>query len=181
MAISTISGSVTVQFNCTAQQNLPASSLQLQPAANSNTVGKKQAFKTGTGVNQATDAFLQFVTIAPSGSATVSLQALTDILQYTGLVLTKLKSIQLWLLSIADDATNGTNCSSVTVGNAASNPHPLFMTSGTMTFPLLNGQAIGTPFPIAAGIPVTGSQLNIFIQNNDGANSACVLLVGFGN
>jgi len=181
MALSSISGNLTLGFGCTPVKNMPASGLQLPGASNNPVIQKKQQFKTGTGAGQATEAFLFFVTISGGGSASFSLLSLTDLLQFTGIQLSRLNGIMLWLLSPTDDNINGTLATSVTVGNASPNPHALFLDSPSYTFTLQNGQAIASFRPDAAAWPVTAGAQNVKIVNNDGARSASVLVAGFGS
>lgn len=181
MALNSASGFFQTVVNFTATQNLPASSLNYPPYGLQTQQGKKVSFSTGGnipgGINE---IFLLYVTIAPGGSATINLQNLQDILGNQGVVLVRLKMIELELVAVADDATNGTNASSVTVGNAGSNPHGLFLDSATGTFTLQNGQPIGSGRPDAAGYLVSGAANQVKFSNNDGVNSATVRVMLFG-
>ena len=181
MALSSVSGFMQSLMSWSAGQNLPASSLNLPQASSASQQGKRASFTTGGNTpGGANEVFLFFVTIAPSGSATFSLQNLTDVMQYTNILLVRLKGIWFWLLSAKDDATNGTAASAVTIGNASVSPNGLFLGSPTSTFVLSNSEDIQWKRPNAAGIAVTAGTQNIKIVNNDAVNSACVLVAGFG-
>ncbi len=181
MALSSLTGNALMSLKWNAQQNLPSSGFNLPPVGNTSAFNKNISYSTGGNVANGANEFCGFFqTVAPSGTATINLQNLTDILQYPSIALVRMKSILLWLLAVADDSTNGTACSSVTIGNAASNANPLFMTVATSTFPLGNGDAICYATGSAAGITVDASHLNIKIANNDVAVAACVLVGIFG-
>lgn len=124
-------------------------------------------------------SFLQV--IAPSGSATINLVSITNILQQFGLPLARVKGYKVRLLAQsgngAVDSVNGTACSSVTVGNAGTNPNALEMSNVTYTYNLGNGGSHQHFDPSAVGFSlVTGAACNIKVQNNDGVNSAAFQL-----
>lgn len=119
------------------------------------------------------------ISIAASGNTTVALNSLTDMLLQAGVSLARVKGYRVQLLSVADDSVNGTACSSVTVGNAASTPFPFILNTATTTFNLGNGEYTEWATPSAAGI-VVGTAINIKLLNNDGSNAAAVQLTLLG-
>jgi len=182
MALSSCSGFLQLALSWAVAQNAPASSLNLNPSGQTNKISAKINFKTGGPIPGGTNEFfLQFVTIAPGGSATINLQNVTDVLGFTGIVLARLKELFIWLLSPTNDATNGTNASSVTVGNAPAAPFQPYGMNAGGTFTLNNSQPIGSGDPGAVGQVVNAGAQNIKLVNNDLVNSACVLLAGFGS
>ena len=114
------------------------------------------------------------VTIAGGGSTTIDLTSLTDILGQTGVSLARYKGILFRLLSVADDATNGTACSGVTIGNNAANDINNWYGGATGTLTLGNGEHTQWASPSAAGKVVDGTHKIIKIANNDGAVTAAV-------
>lgn len=121
------------------------------------------------------DSLASFI-LSLAGGATVDidLQALTDVANRTGHSLARFKYIEFWLLGTADDATNGTACSGVTIGNAASNAHQLFLGSDTHTFTLGNGEFVIWATRSAAGKVVDGSNKAVKVLNNDGSVAAAL-------
>ena len=139
---------------------------------------------TGTGAGKAQVVMSQLRTLAASGTETFNINngSLEDTL---GLPLTiaKVKQVFFWLLSTTDDSVNGTNCTSIKIGDAA---FPAF--KGVAGFfdgtnPVLrcfNGGwvAFGTP---TAGVAVAaGVSDQIKVVNEDAVNAAAyyVFLIG---
>ena len=181
MAIGSVGGYIAHIVNWSVANNAPASSLSLPSTQNSGQTTKKISFVTGGNIARGANEFASFFnTITAGGSLTINLQSLTDILGFTGIVLLRVKGYRLWLLSVADDATNGTVASSVTIGNAGANPFPFELGAGSQTRTLQNGDSISYETGSAAGLAVSAGALNVKIQNNDGGNAACVLFDIFG-
>lgn len=122
------------------------------------------------------DSLASFIQSVPAaGTATIDLQALTDVLERSSHSFARLKYVEFRLLSVEDDATNGTACSGVTIGDAGSNPNKLFFTAAAdMTCDLGNSDFIIWGTKRAAGNTVGGSTKNVLITNNDGAVAAKV-------
>lgn len=130
-------------------------------------------------------------TIAASGSTTIDLTSVTDLAGSTA-TFARLKAWRIHLLKAtetAPDGTAGTACSSILVGNAASNAHLLGLSV------VLNGASGGSPLPAktinnggcwsdsddsAAGLVVDSSHKNVKILNNDSGVSAQVLVCFIG-
>ncbi len=173
MAVSALSGFAQVAMNWNLQENLPASGLNLPAVQNSSAFNFKIPYSTGGNVANGANEFIgMFQAIAASGSATIDLTNLTDILQYTAVNLARFKGILFCLLSPTQDTTNGTLASSVTIGNAASNANLMFMNSTTPTFKLNNGDFIEYATGIAAGIVVDSTHKSLKILNNDAVLAA---------
>lgn len=150
--------------------------------SNSGSISKTVAVAstTANAVAGGGDQFISYIlTIAASGTSTVDLTALTNILQQSA-TLARIKGVVLRLLSTTDDATNGTNCSNVTIGNAASNAQKLFLDAATDTFTMKNGGCLSYADPSAAGFVVDASNKNLKIVNNDSSNAAAFQLTVFG-
>lgn len=118
------------------------------------------------------------VTIAGGGNTTLDVSALTNILGASA-TMARLKGWQFRLLSTEDDATNGTNCSGVTIGNAAANQQSLNMATNNV-FTLYNGDFQMYGGPRTAGFTVDASNRNIFINNDDANNSAAIQITLVG-
>lgn len=178
--LSTLSGSMKFQFNYNVGVNGPSSSISFPQTSNNNTITASTTYLLGgnvlSGINEVA---VVIQAVAASGTATINLNALTDVVGLAA-VLVRLKSYLFWLLTAADDATNGTSCSSVTVGAAVSNPCTLGMGGTSPTF-TLNGGSAGTGDKWgyctgqAGGITVSGTVKNVLITNNDSVNAAAVL------
>lgn len=182
MALDSLTSQLSVSMNWTAQKNI-AGSTDYSPNQNNTTITKKSSVGTAA-ANAAVgggDELASWVqTIAGGGTATVDLSSLTNILQTTAISLARVKGIMIRLLSTTDDATNGTACTHIVVGNAASNAWTSqsggrgWLTSSTHTFDIGNGGAVAFLFPTAAGVLVDGTHKNILITNGDGSVSAKV-------
>src|SRR6185312_8003502 len=109
--------------NYNASFNGPSSGLNFPPISLNNTINAKASHTLGSGVNGINEEAVNILTIAASGSATLNLQSLTDVLGVASVVLTKLKKYLFWLLTAQDDSVNGTPCSSVVIQGGASNPN----------------------------------------------------------
>lgn len=178
--ISNLSGNVGDSIGWSASNNITAQ----QPIGQGDNVATNYNFGTQAANNAVGGAdevvsFLQV--IAAGGSATVNLLSITNIMQQAGVALARVKAYKIRLLANsgkgAVDAVNGTACSSITVGNAGSNPNTLEFGTGNPTFTFtVNKGGVHQHFdPTAAGFTlVTPSAKNILITNNDGANAAAV-------
>ncbi len=78
------------------------------------------------------------------------------------------------LLSVTDDPINGTACSGITIGNAASNAFLFNAWTATKTENLGNGEGMAFATPLAAGYTVGGSNENVKLVNNDGGVGAAI-------
>lgn len=178
-AFSSYTGSFTLTVSDSPQAAAPNSALPFGTPANSTTMPLKSSYVIGgnvvKGVNEVASNVL---TISASGSATLNLQSLTDMLGTTGVVLVRLKRYVFWLLSANDDATAGTACSAVVIGGG-SNPCLLGMggTTPTMT---LNGNTSDSgdkwcyASTTATGITVGGSSMNVLCTNSDSSHTAAL-------
>lgn len=182
--ISTLSGSISDTLRWSASNSIVAQ----QPLTQGDNVQTSYTFGTANANNKSggADELVSFLqVIAPGGSATVNLQSVTNILQQVGVALARVKGYKIRLLAVsgngAVDTVNGTACSSITVGNAASSPNALEMGAGTQTYNVNNGGSHQHFDPSAAGFAVvTASARNVLITNNDGVNSAAVQLTLIG-
>src|SRR5215510_15328812 len=174
MPIDVLNASLKASVSWNAQKTMTG--IDYQPSVNASSFGSTRSVSTSLastaagGGNQVI-SFIQ--SIAGGANVTVDLQAVANIF---GVVasLARLKGILFRLLSAADDATNGTAASQVTIGNAATNPHALYMGAGTHTTVLKNGEFICWGTSQAAGLLVSGTAKAVLITNNDGAVAAKV-------
>ena len=127
------------------------------------------------------DEFISFVqTVNASSSVTIDLTALTDILKQSSVSLARVKFMMFRLLSAADDATNGTAASSITVGNNASNDFLGWLAGTTPTFSVSNGGCVLFSEPSAGGKTVDGTHKILKITNNDAGVAAKVQITIVG-
>lgn len=127
------------------------------------------------------DQMLQALfSITAAGTTVLDFTTFTDVLSRTGGSFARIKYVEFWLLSTADDATNGTACSSVTCGNTASNQQLLFLGAAAHTFVVKNGDIICYSNRSAAGLTVDGTHKSFLVTNNDGANAAALQITVVG-
>lgn len=178
-ALDSLNLSFTPNLTWTASANKTGAAYQ--PVSNTLTLSTPVISLKNSIANNAvggSDLVLsQIFTAAASGTASIDLSTFTDVLGRTGGAFVRMKFIFFWLLSVADDASNGTNCSSVAIGNAAANQNTLYMGAATHTTVLNNGDFIAWGTRQAAGKTVDGTHKSVLITNNDGSN-AMALLVG---
>jgi hypothetical protein len=178
VAIASVSATFSMGVSYQAQGAAPGS--QYQPTTAQGNPKKNIAFKTGTTTSgQINEVASAIFTIAGSGTHTVDLQSLLDVLGQT-VVLVRVKGLLFQLLSTADDSVNGTACSGVTIGAAGSDPFVGFLGGTNPTLTLGNGEALGWLSPSANGLPITSSTENVLITNNDGTNPAAVQVTVLG-
>lgn len=181
MAIDTLSGSMRASLSWTAQEQLTGQ--DYQPLSNPGNLQKTYSFTSTqeNNTNTGADELISYlVTVAAGGNTTIDLTALTNVLQQANVSLTRIKGYMLRLLSVADDSVNGTNCSSVQVGNAAANQNNLNLGANS-TFELLNGFVQSCFGPSTVGLAlVAANAKDLFIENNDAniAGKVQVSLVG---
>ena len=176
--ITTLSGSISDGFRWTASNNITAQ----QPLTQGDSVQTNYIFGTSIASSSSggADEIVSFLqVIAPSGSATINLQSITNILQQVGIALARVKGYKIRLLAAsgrgAVDAVNGTACSSIQVGNAGSNPHRLELGADAHTYRINNGGSHQHFDHSAAGFAVvTATARNVLITNNDAAVAAAV-------
>lgn len=117
-------------------------------------------------------AHVQEYTIAGAGTATIDLKVLDLIDERTAQALTAYKFLFFWLLPTAK---GGTAASGVTIGNATTNAHQLFLGGDTMTFQLDNDGWIMNKVGVSAGKVVDATNKSVLITNNDAGVAAHVL------
>lgn len=170
MAIGTLDGHLKMELQISAQQSLTGT--DYSPLSNNSTITKKADFGTdaANAAAEGADQVISFVqSVAAGGNTTIDLQAVTNILQQSAQSFTRIKQLLFRLLSVADDATNGTNASSVSIGNGGANGTSLFMGNSAQTFTIPNGGAVGYLGNQTAGLGVNATTKDLFILNNDGA------------
>jgi hypothetical protein len=178
VAIANVSATFSMGVSYQCQSN--PTGAQYQPTTAQGNPKKNIGFKNGTTASaqiNELDSFIQ--DIIASGTATINLQSLVDVVGQTT-TLVRVKGLLFQLLSSTDDPTKGTNCSGVTIGNAGTHPFVGFLGGTSQTFTLGNGEALGWLSPSANGLAVTSTAENILITNNDGSNAAAVQITILG-
>lgn len=180
MALDALTASLQTSFAYNAQKNGPSSGLNFPPNGLQNSINIKTAYTVGGNLAGAiNEVVAEILSIAASGSATINLQSLTDVLNLGTVVLVRLKEYLFVLLNATQDSINGTACTQVTIGNAGTNPNPLDFGAATNTKLLTNGDQCSYATASAGGITVSGTALNVLVTNND-ASHAAALLACFG-
>ena len=182
--ISTLGGSIGDSIRWNASNNI----LAQNPISQGDSISTSFEFSTDAANNAVggADELVSFLqSIAPGGSATVDLKSITNILQQAGVALSRIKGYKVRLLAAsgrgAVDSTNGTACSSITVGNAGSNPNTLELGGTNPTFTINSGGSHQHFDPSAAGFAaVTHTAKNVLITNNDGLVAAAVQVTLIG-
>ena len=182
--ITTLNGSISDSLRWSASNDI----LGQQPLTQGDNVATTYNFGTGfaTTASGGADELASFLqVIAPGGSATINLQSITNILQQVGIALARLKGYKIRLLAAsgrgAIDSVNGTTCSSIQIGNAASNVNRLEMGADAHTYRINNGGSHQHFDPSAAGfVAVTTTTRNILITNNDASIAAAVQVTLIG-
>jgi hypothetical protein len=161
-----------------------AAASSLGALSNGATVSVKNAVGTSSGnaaVGGGDEAAAFLTTISASGDASINLTSLTDILGTSAVSLARVKDLSVNLLSEAQDATYGTNCTSITLGDSGTDDWVTQSHGGglgaTSTFDLPNGGNLAASFPTAAGNVVDGTHKYLYVVNNDASNAAKVLTV----
>lgn len=186
MALDSLTSNLLVQLGWNATKNVVGS--DYTPNTNQSTV--KKALSIGTAVADAAagggDELVSFVqTIAASGSASIDLTSLTDILGATGVSLARVKAIVIRLLSATDDTTIGTAAASVTIDNTVTNALSSQSNSGWFSnaaegaangskFAIPNGGVLAFGTPAAAGVLVDPTHKVVKVTNNDAGLAAKV-------
>src|SRR5438067_880364 len=134
MSISSVTATFSVGVSYQAQGAAPGS--QYQPTTARGNPKKNVAFTTGTSAAaKVNELASKIFSVAAGATATIDLRSLLDVLGQT-VTLVRVKGLLFQLLSTADDPVNGTACGGVTVGNAGSSPHALFLGATTHTLVL---------------------------------------------
>ena len=181
-------GSLSGAFSDSVRWSASNSIVAQQPLFQSDNVQTDYNFGTANANNKSggADELVSFLqVIGPGGSATINLQSITNILQQVGIALARVKGYKMRLLAAsgngAIDAVNGTACSSITVGNAASNTNTLEMGAAAHTYTINSGGSHQHFDPSAAGFSlVTGVARNVLVTNNDGIVAAAVQITLMG-
>ncbi len=203
MALSTLAGTINSIFQWTA--TLARTGLNYAPVTVPDNFAKAMKFGTAAanaaltnGIAGADEVVSKIYVITSSGNASIDLTSLTDVVGQTAITLARIKGICIRLLSVADDATNGTAATSVTIDNTVTNA--LHAQSHSGWFDNANeglatggmGDATGSKItipsggmllyalPNAAGVVVDSTHKIIKVVNNDGGVSAAVQVTLIG-
>ncbi len=181
MPLDSLTSSISAGLTIDARKNITGA--DYQPIQNNTTITKRVALGTAVanGVAGGADSLVSFIqSIAASGTATIDLRALTDILNQGAQVWARLKGLLIRLLSVADDATNGTAATQVVIGNAAMNANTLFLGAAAHTIVLKNGCFVAWGDPGAAGNTVSAAAKDVLITNSDAGVAAKVQFSAVG-
>jgi hypothetical protein len=192
MALSAVTGT-SLKIVAVLNPQLNLTGTDYQPNVNQSIVSKAIAFVLGGNVALGINQIVSVVTtIAASGSLSIDLTALTNLLQQASVNLARVKAIILRVLSVADDATNGTAAVGVTVDNTVANALSSQANSGWFNnaaegagagsrFCIPNGAILVFATPSAAGVLVDGTHKIIKLTNLDGAVTVAVQYTIFGS
>lgn len=187
--ITSLVASLQATFSATGNQTLANSFTALPQVSNGVNFSKKSNYPTTgtTSANEANQCSCTLYSISASSSTTIDLSAaVTNIVNSSTSTFARIKSIMIQLLSTTDDSVNGTACTSITVGDAASNQWISQSLSGglstaTSQIDIANG---GFCIPLscdnANGTPVGSSYKSFKIVNNDSGHAAAVAISVIG-
>ncbi len=171
-------GSLTVnvaQMQRWNAQNLPTGSIS--PITNGSQNNLQQAYGTdaaNAAVGGADEYFNFLINLTSSGSSTLDLTTMTNVLGQASVSIARIKAYQFQLLSVAQDATNGTACTSIAIGNAATLGQLLNLDDSTATFTVFTGGSWAYSDQTAGGFAVSGSTKNLKFLNNDSGHAAAI-------
>lgn len=185
-ALDVLKADISISAALRAQRDVTG----LKPITNNSTVSHDTSFTTGAAVAQGADqVYCALRTIAASSSENVDLSGtLTNLVNEASAAFARIKCVMVKLLSKKDDSTNGTACSSITVGGAASNAWTGFFadSSDKITIPGGSTTVKGGCFAIcredATGWTVTAGTGDILkVANDDATYTAAYYLVVVGS
>jgi hypothetical protein len=152
----------------------------------SNNLNKTSTFKTGTTNTTslgADEAHQMLYSIPASGTVQIDLTALVNLAGVT-VSFARVKAYRFHLLKATEttaDGVQGTACSMVTIGNAATNGNQLDMGAQTHTMSVQNGSCKSHAGESASGIcTVDATHKEILLTNNDTTNIAKLLVTLIG-
>lgn len=181
-----LTGSLKVQAQWTAATI--AASTNYQATQNANTITKNLPFTLGTtALNKCNQIYSQITSIASSGSHTFDLSAaFTNVLGNAAATFARIKGFVFQVLSVADDAVNGTACSGVIIGNAGGNDVLLAVSAQpgldevASTFQMGNGDVWAFFSAGANGIVIDSTHKSLKVANNDGAIACAFQMTIYG-
>lgn len=191
--ITSVTGNLVATSTWSASQTQSGGSTA-QPAiqSNGNTIARASFTSTGSGANSINQVAVKVYSIGASSSTTIDLSAaIRNVVNASDATFARIKSITITLLTSTTtsgnyDATQGTACTSITIGNAASNAWISVSNRGgfggtTFTFDIPNGGSMSWSVDNANGFAITsGSNCNLKILNNDASVAAAVQLTLLG-
>ncbi len=183
MGLSLLTATPQDNMSWVAQNNLTGSNYS--PITNQGRTTKQVAY-TSTIANAAAgganELVSYLVSVTASGNTTVNLQAVTDILNTANVNLARVKGYSIWLLSTTDDATYGTNCSSIRWGGGTT-PVQFNLTTtdaantgNTAAMTIFKGGIVQYFDQTAGGFTTSNTARNLFFLNNDATNAAKIEL-----
>ena len=197
---SSLTGSMGGTFVWSAQVNLTGSAYN--PSTNSSSINKRQALGTQASNAQSggcDECFSFQQGIVAGGTATINLNAMTDLLQRAAVTLARIKGYQMRVLSDTDDPTISPRPTATSVGlvtNNVATPALLDFSAGgsglalnlTVSGGALSAVAIGTAgsgyMPsasfIVAPVQSTGSGAVVSVTTNSGGVPTAVAAVANG-
>jgi hypothetical protein len=197
---SVLQATPKVTLSWTAQNNLTGT--DYQPLTNQGSISKQITYTQAVSNSALTGADLMasyIVTVSAGSATTIDLTAITDMLQRSSQTFARVKAMLVRLLNVADDSTNGTACTSVTVGHsgqAVTNLFPFNTTAGsgltvavTVTGDAITGVSIGaagsgypkSSYFLVAAIQSTASQGIIAVTTNSSGVPTAVAVVAGGS
>ncbi len=184
MALSSLSVTPQNNLSWTAQNNLTGSNYN--PITNSGRITKQVAYGTSianAAAGGANEFISYLISLAAAANTTVNLQAVTDILNTANVNLARIKGYEIRLLSTSDDATYGTNCTSIRWGGAAATPQQFNLTTtdavntaNTAAFTVYKGGTVQYFDQTAGGFTNDNTARSLFFLNLDATNAAKVEL-----
>lgn len=182
--LASLSASMTLSFQIHAQKALTG--FQNIPFDNAVTNTKNIVSTTASNAAGGGNAVYAAVhSLGNSANVTIDLTNVTD--PYgTSFAFATVKAVSVELFSVAQDSTNGTNCTSVLLGGASAN-QALAGTGGLFGHTsdkvrVTNGGHFQWASGAAAGVAVANESTDLlFLENQDSGNSAYARVTIIGN
>lgn len=182
-----LNGHLTLSYKVYAEKAVPG--FQNLPYNVQRSVEYQYNQASGANVaNGANQAYTALFNIANSGTVVLNLNNGVSIQNVFGqnIVFTRIKGLVVELVSVAQNSTHGSNCSCITVGNAASGNKAFvgatnWFANTNTTLRVKNGGFFAFGLFDANGVPVvTNSTDDLLFTNEDAGNIAKVRLTLIG-
>jgi hypothetical protein len=144
-------------------------------------ITRRLLFRTGSGAGEADELVSQTRTIAPGVSEVLDLtSSLSNLVGDSSVTFARIKGLFVQLLG-ADETSLGTACTSILIGNAATQPWPGFLGDGEHTMRVYNGGFAALAVGNAEGVIVEdGVADRLRVTNEDELLDAVYRIVLLG-
>ncbi len=185
--ITSVTASFGMSPQWTASQPISGASSAVNPVQSvTQFTGRSSYTATGHIANECNQISSKIFSVGAGGTNAIDLSAaFVNVVGNPTATWARIKAVYIQLLSVAQDVTNGTACSSITIGNNGGNDWISQSFSGWLgaaasVFDLANGQQMSWSTDNAVGTVVDGTHKIMKLTNNDGAVAAAVEITLIG-